>query len=299
MYFKFMNLNVFELFTTKLARDDSNEETTVDGSDGSTKQTRGSFPAGMCKECPPNSIINERKTGCTQCPDGNEPNTDKTACVPCPKGKAGTDGTCEPCINNQTYQNETGQITCKECSKCNAHHYVSTLCSQSSDTICSRCNRKFTRDGIREVDWNENTKCKDNCKVQFSYDISMDDHIDDVDVAGLISEGQDRSKTFTHYKKENILDPDRKIFSSGPQIVETSSNPDKNIRTLTYQFWHNLDRNNSWKFNIMTNPRKYNPPNNYLTTCKKCNPNERPDWDGSGCLIYYSPLQRLKSNEVW
>ena len=97
MYFKFMNLNVFELFTTKLARDDSNEETTVDGSDDSTKQTRGSFLAGMCKECPPNSYVNDRKTGCNECPPNSYVNDSKTGCNVCPPNSYvnGTNTGCE------------------------------------------------------------------------------------------------------------------------------------------------------------------------------------------------------------
>ena len=81
MYSKFMNLNVFELFTEpKLDKDLTNEDITVDGSDVSTKETRDRFPTGMCKECEPNSYINANKDGCIVCPEKSEVNANKDGC---------------------------------------------------------------------------------------------------------------------------------------------------------------------------------------------------------------------------
>ena len=285
-----MNRNIFEFFTkSKFDKDPTNEETTDIGSGGSIKETRGRFPAGMCKQCPSNSYVNGTRTDCIECESGQQVNDDKTGCEPCPIGTAGTDGTCEPCINDETYQDETGQTTCKECSKCEAHYYVSRRCSQSSNTVCSRCNRKITKDyGQAHLEINTygspHNVCNGNCKVDI-FDNLLKDY-DDVDIAGKST----NEVTFTHYLKEN-------------QHVHAPNNPVK-ISGLSrngnnYYFWQRTLGSTDWKFNIMTNPRKYNPPNNYLTSCMECAVNKRPNKLGTECLNLFAQTDMLKSNKVW
>lgn len=145
MYFKFMNLNVFESFIVK---DNPNEETRIEPSgvvsDGSTIEIRKTFPAGMCVECPSNTIVNESKTGCehiclegsifnlgicTECQDGQQPNRDRTLCIDCLAGTAGTGGICTSCAEN-SYSTQ-GASSCVEC--------IDGQRANDGNTRCERC----------------------------------------------------------------------------------------------------------------------------------------------------------------
>lgn len=266
MYIKFKNCNIIEFYQDN------------------------SFRAGGCKTCSDGEIVNAQKTGCERCPHGQKPNSKGTGCEPCPVGTAGKDGTCEPCKKDETYQNETGQIMCKECSKCEAHNYVSTECSLSSNTVCSRCNRKIIKnyDEVKlEINryGHSQDPCTNNCKVEFND--ALLENKDDVDIAG---QNEDDSVSFIHYLKEGIQS-------------HVPNNPVK-LGSLTkegrsYYFWQMAQGDTKWKFNIMTDPRKYNPANNYSKTCMVCGENKRPNYNGSECLDYYAQPWRIKDNNVW
>lgn len=266
MYFKFKNCNIIEFY------------------EGNR------FSAGGCKTCEDGKIVNQDKTGCEACPDGQKPNSDGTGCESCPIGTAGTNGTCEPCKKDITYQDETGQTRCKECSKCEANNYVSTECSLSSNTVCSRCNKKIVRDyGEAKLELNTygppHNICNGNCKVEFTDNLLEGN---DVDIAGRNENG---TVTFTHYVGENKITH----YPNAPVKIGGLTKENK-----FYYFWQHAPGNTRWKFYIMTDPRKYNPANNYLKTCMECSKDKRPNINGSGeCLDYYAQPWRLKNDDEW
>ena len=123
MYSKFINLNIFESFTTN------------------------SFPAGKCIECSDNSYVNAEKNGCIECSDNSYVNDSKTGCNECHPGQH-LNNDKNGCDNNEGYQ-YYGNMGINDFYCDTDYYYDGNQCikcdSSSESTYCNGGNNKFNK----------------------------------------------------------------------------------------------------------------------------------------------------------
>ena len=91
----------------------------------------GQASCRLCSQCGPGKYISEE---CSTTTDRQ--------CEECPAGTTSIGGgvfSCTPCNTLSSFQPDTGQASCRQCSQCGPGKYITEECSTTADRQCEEC----------------------------------------------------------------------------------------------------------------------------------------------------------------